>query len=71
MLCMRSGQRQDNMQADGDIMDFYLNGGVAPGGRFTFAFSDKAFPGVKDDKSDTGFQTILAVIKVISVRVIQ
>lgn len=29
----------DNMQADGDIMDFYTNGDVAPGARFMFAFS--------------------------------
>ncbi len=28
----------DNMQKEGDIMDFYLNGDVAPGGRFTFRF---------------------------------
>lgn len=28
----------DNMQNDGDIMDFYKNGDVAPGGRFMFAF---------------------------------
>lgn len=28
----------DNMQLDGDIMDFYENGDVAPGGRFAFAF---------------------------------
>lgn len=28
----------DNMQSDGDIMDFYRNGDVAPGGRFMFAF---------------------------------
>lgn len=28
----------DNMQADGDIMDFYQNGDVAPGGRFMFVF---------------------------------
>lgn len=28
----------DNMQADGDIMDFYQNGDVAPGGRFMFEF---------------------------------
>lgn len=26
----------DNMQSDGDIMDFYQNGDVAPGGRFMF-----------------------------------
>ena len=29
----------DNMQSDGDIMDFYLSGDVAPGGRFTFVFN--------------------------------
>lgn len=28
----------DNMQTDGDILDFYLNGDVAPGGRFMFMF---------------------------------
>ena len=28
----------DNMKTDGDIMDFYLNGDVAPGGRFTFVY---------------------------------
>ncbi len=28
----------DNMQADGDIMDFYKNGDVAPGGRFMFVY---------------------------------
>ncbi len=29
----------DNMQAEGDIMDFYNNGDVAPGGRFKYTFS--------------------------------
>lgn len=28
----------DNMQTDGDIMDFYTAGDVAPGGRFTFVY---------------------------------
>ena len=28
----------DNMQTDGDVMDFYQNGDVAPGGRFMFTF---------------------------------
>ena len=28
----------DNMQADGDVMDFYKSGDVAPGGRFTFVY---------------------------------
>lgn len=30
----------DNMQVDGDIMDFYTNGDVAPGGRFCFRFQN-------------------------------
>ena len=28
----------DNMQEEGNIMDFYINGDVAPGGRFNFVF---------------------------------
>lgn len=28
----------DNMIEDGNILDFYLNGDVAPGGRFCFSF---------------------------------
>ncbi len=28
----------DNMQSDGDILDFYKSGDVAPGGRFTFVY---------------------------------
>ena len=28
----------DNMQTDGDILDFYKSGDVAPGGRFTFVY---------------------------------
>ena len=28
----------DNMQVDGDIMDFYQYGEAAPGSRFTFVF---------------------------------
>ncbi|MCE1199491.1 MAG: hypothetical protein LWW85_11025, partial [Marinilabiliales bacterium] len=28
----------DNMQEPGNIMDFYLNGDVAPGGRFNFVY---------------------------------
>lgn len=28
----------DNMQKDGDILDFYKSGDVAPGGRFTFVY---------------------------------
>jgi hypothetical protein len=29
----------DNMQENGNIMDFYVNGDTAPGGRFNFVFS--------------------------------
>lgn len=36
----------DNMQTDGDVMDFYENGDVAPGGRFAFVF----------DSAETGEQ---------------
>lgn len=32
----------DNMQTDGDIMDFYSYGDVAPGGRFCFHFHTKS-----------------------------
>jgi len=30
----------DNMQEAGNIMDFYINGDVAPGGRFNFLFAE-------------------------------
>ena len=30
----------DNMQEEGNIMDFYVNGDVAPGGRFNFVFRE-------------------------------
>ena len=28
----------DNMQTDGDVLDFYKSGDVAPGGRFIFVY---------------------------------
>ena len=31
----------DNMQENGNIMDFYVNGDTAPGGRFNFVFSTR------------------------------
>ena len=31
----------DNMQSEGDIMDFYINGDVAPGGRFNYVYTTK------------------------------
>ncbi|MBP3774894.1 MAG: hypothetical protein ILA34_06055 [Bacteroidaceae bacterium] len=30
----------DNMQDEGNIMDFYVNGDTAPGGRFNYVFTD-------------------------------
>ncbi|SCM59070.1 hypothetical protein [Petrimonas mucosa] len=32
----------DNMQENGNIMDFYVNGDTAPGGRFNFVYSESA-----------------------------
>ena len=32
----------DNMQENGNIMDFYVNGDTAPGGRFNFVFTETA-----------------------------
>ena len=29
----------DNMQTDGDVMDFYTNGDVAPGARYKYSFT--------------------------------
>lgn len=42
----------DNMQTDGDIMDFYSNGDVAPSGRLNFAYSEN--PLVIDQNNSTG-----------------
>ena len=30
----------DNMQEAGNILDFYVNGDVAPGGRFNFLYKE-------------------------------
>jgi len=32
----------DNMQKEGNIMDFYVNGDVAPSGRFNYLFSERS-----------------------------
>ena len=32
----------DNMQEEGNIMDFYINGDAAPGGRFNFHYKEHA-----------------------------
>jgi len=54
----------DNMQEDGDIMDFYLNGDVAPGGRLCFAFRDKAayLEEKGDEKEGFSISTTAAII---------
>jgi hypothetical protein len=31
----------DNMQENGNVMDFYVNGDTAPGGRFNFVYTTK------------------------------
>jgi hypothetical protein len=31
----------DNMQENGNIMDFYVNGDTAPGGRFNFVYTTR------------------------------
>lgn len=41
----------DNMQADGDILDFYSNGDVAPGGRFMFVATTNKIEDVPADDS--------------------
>ena len=32
----------DNMQTPGDIMDFYVNGDTAPGGRFNYVYTSSS-----------------------------
>jgi hypothetical protein len=32
----------DNMQENGNIMDFYVNGDTAPGGRFNFVYTTQS-----------------------------
>lgn len=51
----------DNMQKDGDIMDFYQNGDVAPGGRFTFVFDSEA-DGTTTENKDNNFISFLLKI---------
>lgn len=38
----------DNMQEDGNIMDFYVNGDVAPGGRFNYIYNETLISGLKE-----------------------
>ncbi len=52
----------DNMQNEGDIMDFYTNGDVAPGGRFKFSYSTKE----NENKSNVKTITLIAIIAVLA-----
>ena len=60
----------DNMQQDGNIMDFYLNRDVAPGGRFMFHFEahEVLFHNVDSTSSSimlyiiTVFMVVLAIV---------
>ncbi len=59
----------DNMQNDGDIMDFYVNGDVTPGGRFSFCYTTEeqqyvAPPPVKTHHRTWGVFRTIAVIAV-------
>ncbi len=44
----------DNMQTDGDIMDFYTAGDVAPGARFMFDFNADLSADIPGDATDVG-----------------
>ena len=53
----------DNMQVDGDIMDFYSNGDVAPAGRFMYHY-DTASTGVDPASADIGPINTIVIIAV-------
>ena len=40
----------DNMQEDGNIMDFYVNGDAAPGGRFNFVYTTENTVSINENK---------------------
>ena len=47
----------DNMQVDGDILDFYVNGDVAPEGRFKYQLAAGEIPAREADKANTKGRT--------------
>lgn len=51
----------DNMQTDGDIMDFYTHGDVAPGGRFKYQFVAGKV-NLPENPADHSVITIVAVL---------
>ncbi len=54
----------DNMQNDGEIMDFYQYGDTAPGGRFMYHYSTK---NTKKDASGNNIVIILSIVLVLLV----
>ena len=56
----------DNMQTDGDIMDFYVNGDVAPGARFKYSFTTVGAQ-VGENESDTESETTAETVEDITV----
>ena len=58
----------DNMQEEGDILDFYVNGDVAPGGRFMFRFNTRA-ENDNDEKKNIVPVIIVSAIVVIGIAV--
>jgi len=42
----------DNMQETGNIMDFYINGDAAPGGRFNFIYQTEDITGLKQNPGE-------------------
>ena len=45
----------DNSQQDGNIMDFYVNGDAAPGGRFNFVFTTDNATGISENSQLPGY----------------
>ena len=43
----------DNMQEDGNVMDFYVNGDVAPSGRFNYVYQTRDVTGINENTGET------------------
>jgi hypothetical protein len=56
------------MQEDGDILDFYVNGDVAPGGRFMFHFNTKPVKNadIADKETKKGGIQPVVIVSIIS-----
>ena len=47
----------DNMQEEGNLMDFYVNGEVSPGGRFNYHYVSEVTKSTTDEVTETGLFT--------------